>query len=99
MRKLAIVASVLAMVGLTVVAAAALANRGHGQGGNNFRANLNGYNEVVGGPGTSTGSVSTTGHGRFSLRIFNDQSTTRSTIPIFRAVTPAARTSTSLNGM
>ena len=49
MRKLAIVASVLAVVGLTIVAAAALANRGHGQGGNNFRANLNGYNEVVGG--------------------------------------------------
>jgi len=72
MRKLAIVASVLAVMGLTIVAAAALANRGHGQGGNNFRANLNGYNEVVGGAGASTGSVSTTGHGRFSLRIFND---------------------------
>ena len=72
MRKLAIVASVLAVVGLTIVAAAALANRGHGQGGNNFRANLNGYNEVVGGAGASTGSVSTTGHGRFALRIFND---------------------------
>jgi len=73
MRKLAIVASLVAVLGLTLVAAAALANRGgHGHGGNNFRANLNGYNEVVGGPGASTGSVSTTGHGRMTLRIFSD---------------------------
>ena len=73
MRKLAIVASLLAAVGLTLVAAAALADHGgHGRGGNNFRANLNGYNEVVGGPGASTGSVSTTGHGRLTLRIFSD---------------------------
>jgi CHRD domain-containing protein len=73
MRKLAIVLPLLVAAGLTVVAAGALANRGgHGHGGNNFRANLNGYNEVVGGPGASTGSVSTTGQGRLTLRIFND---------------------------
>jgi hypothetical protein len=75
MRKLAVLISIVAAVGLTIVAAAALANRGGGgdHGGNNFRANLNGYNEVVGGPGSSsTGSVSTTGHGRLTLRIFSD---------------------------
>jgi hypothetical protein len=71
MRKLAIVVSVLAATALVLVAATALADRG-GHHGNNFRANLNGYNEVVGGPGASTGSVSTTGHGRFRARIFDD---------------------------
>ncbi|MEK6274829.1 MAG: CHRD domain-containing protein [Actinomycetota bacterium] len=72
MRKLAALISIVAAVGLTIVAAAALAGRGNGNHGNNFRANLNGYNEVVGGPGASTGSVSTTGHGRMTLRIFDD---------------------------
>jgi hypothetical protein len=73
MRKLPIVASLLIAAGLMLVAAAALAGRGgNGHGGNNFRAHLNGYNEVVGGPGASTGSVSTTGHGQASLRIFSD---------------------------
>lgn len=73
MRKLAVLISVVAATGLTLVAAAALAGRGNGDhGGNNFRANLNGYNEVVGGPGASTGSVSTTGTGRLALRIFDD---------------------------
>jgi hypothetical protein len=32
---------------------------------NSFTANLNGFNEVVGGPGASTGSVSTRAHGTF----------------------------------
>lgn len=73
MRKLAVLISIVAVMGLTIVAAAALANRGNGDhGGNNFRASLNGYNEVVGGPGASTGSVSTTGHGRLAVRIFSD---------------------------
>ncbi len=71
MRKLVFVASMLVAASLIAAAAVALAGRG-GHGGNNFRANLNGYNEVVGGPGASTGSVSTTGHGRITLRIFND---------------------------
>src|SRR6266545_6594188 len=74
MRKVAMVASLVAAAGLMVVAAAALAGRGgNGHGGNNFGASLNGYNEVVGGLGaTSIGSVSTTGHGRLTLRIFSD---------------------------
>jgi hypothetical protein len=73
MRKLAVLISIVAAIGLTIVAAAALANRGKGNhGGNTFRASLNGYNEVVGGPGASTGSVSTTGHGRLAVRIFSD---------------------------
>jgi CHRD domain len=73
MRKLAMVVSLLAAAGLVLVAAAALADRGgNGHGGNKFGASLNGYNEVVGGPGASTGSVSTTGHGRLRLRIFDD---------------------------
>jgi CHRD domain len=75
MRKLAIVASLFVVAGLTIAAAVALADHGRGGGerhGNNFRAQLNGYNEVVGGPGTSTGSVSTTGRGRLKLRILSD---------------------------
>jgi len=73
MRKLAMVVSLLAAAGLLLVVAAALAGRGgNGHGGNNFGASLNGYNEVVGGPGASTGSVSTTGRGRLRLRIFSD---------------------------
>ncbi|MDQ2981357.1 MAG: CHRD domain-containing protein [Actinomycetota bacterium] len=76
MRKLAIVVSLLVAAGLTLVAAGALADKGKGNGnggGNNFRASLNGYNEVVGGPGASTGSVSTTGRGRLTLRIFDNR--------------------------
>jgi len=74
MRKLAIVASLLTAAVLTIAAAVAVADRGNGgRGGNNFRANLNGYNEVVGGPGSSsTGSVSTTGHGTFRARLRHD---------------------------
>jgi CHRD domain-containing protein len=74
MRKLAILISIVAAVGLTIVVAAALANRGHdNRARNDFHANLNGYDEVVGGPGSSsTGSISTTGHGRLTLRIFSD---------------------------
>lgn len=71
MRKLAVLISIVAAIGLTIVAAAALANRGKGDhGGNSFRANLNGYNEVVGATGPlSTGSISTTGHGRFRAKL------------------------------
>ncbi len=74
MRKLVIVAALAAAALLAVVATTALANRGGGGHGNNsFGAQLNGYNEVVGGPGSSsTGSVSTTGHGTLRLRIFSD---------------------------
>lgn len=71
MRKLGILASLLAVAGLTLVAAAALAGRGGGgNGGNNFSARVNGYNEVVGGPGaSSTGSVSTLARGTFTARL------------------------------
>jgi hypothetical protein len=73
MRKLALVCSFLAVAVLVIAVAVAVANRGDRNGPNNFRANLNGYNEVVGGPGaSSTGSVSTTGHGRLNVRIFDD---------------------------
>jgi hypothetical protein len=71
MRKLLLV-TLLGVAVLVTAAAVAMANRGGGHGSNKFHANLNGFNEVVGGPGASTGSVSTTGHGRLTLRIFDD---------------------------
>ena len=71
MRKLAILISLVAAAGLTLIAAAALADRGNGGGNNNkFSAQVNGYNEIVGGPGaTSIGSVSTIAHGSFRARL------------------------------
>jgi CHRD domain len=64
MRKLAVLISLLAAVGLTVVAAAALADRGHGNGhGNKFSAKLTGFEE--------TPSESTPGRGSFKARITN----------------------------
>jgi CHRD domain len=65
MRKLAVVISLLAAVGLTVVAAAALADRGNGNGhGNRFSAKLTGFEE--------TPSESTPGRGSFKARLTND---------------------------
>jgi CHRD domain len=64
MRKLAVVISLLAAVGLTVVAAAALADRGRGDHGNRFSAKLTGFQE--------TPSESTPGHGSFRARLTND---------------------------
>jgi hypothetical protein len=64
MRKLTVVISLLAAVGLTVVAAAALADRGHGNGhGNRFSAKLTGFEE--------TPSESTPGHGSFRASLTN----------------------------
>jgi CHRD domain len=64
MRKFAVVISLLVAGGLTVVAAAALADRGHGNGhGNRFSAKLTGFQE--------TPSESTPGHGSFSARLTN----------------------------
>ena len=64
MRKLAVVISLLAAVGLTVVAAAALADRGHGNGhGNRFSAKLTGFQE--------TPSESTPGNGSFRANLTN----------------------------
>ena len=65
MRKLALAISVLAIAGLTVVAATALANRGHGgNGGNRFSAKLVGFEE--------TPSESTPGHGTFRATVSGD---------------------------
>ena len=61
MRKLAIVASVLAAAGLTLVAAGALADRGNGNHGNSLGARLSGYQE--------TPSESTPGHGSLRVRV------------------------------
>ena len=62
MRKLVALISLLAVVGLTVVAAAALADRG-GNGGNRFGARLTGFEE--------TPSESTPGNGWFKARLTN----------------------------
>lgn len=65
MRKLAVVISLLAAAGLTVVAAAAVANRGNGgDHGNRFSAKLIGFEE--------TPSESTPGRGSFRARLQGD---------------------------
>jgi hypothetical protein len=65
MRKLAVVVSLLVAVGLMALAAAALANRGHGgNGGNRFSARLTGFEE--------TPSESTPGRGTFKARLNGD---------------------------
>jgi hypothetical protein len=65
MRKLAVVISLLVAVGLMTVAAAALANRGHGgNGGNRFSARLIGFEE--------TPSESTPGRGTFRASVNDD---------------------------
>src|SRR5262245_11713790 len=56
----------LAIVLVTAVPAMA-GDRDHDD--NRFRAKLNGYNEVLGGTATGTGSVSTTGTGRFTAEL------------------------------
>jgi len=61
MRKLAVLISLLAVTGLTIVAAAALADRGGGGHGNNFGARLTGFQEVP--------SESTPGRGTLRARI------------------------------
>ena len=61
MRKFAVLVSLLAVAGLTLVAAAAIADRGGRGGGNNFGARLTGFEEVP--------SESTPGRGTFRARI------------------------------
>ncbi len=61
MRKLAVLSAIVATAGLTLIAAAALADRGNGNGGNTFSAGLTGFEEVP--------SESTPGHGTFRARI------------------------------
>jgi CHRD domain len=63
MRKLAVVVSLLVAVGLLTLAAAALANRGHGgNGGNRFSARLTGFEETP-------MSESTPGRGTFRASV------------------------------
>lgn len=63
MRKLILAVAVVAAASLTVVAAVAIAD-----GGGSHRANLDGYQEVVG-----PGSISTIGHGTLRLRVESDR--------------------------
>ena len=63
MRKLVLAIALLAAASLTVVAAVAVADGGHG----GIRAQLNGYQETTG-----PGAISTTGRGRVELRIRDD---------------------------
>lgn len=74
MRKRLLVGALLSATLLVVlVASTAFAKRGH-DGGNHFKAHLNGFNEVVGGAEvagfpSSTGSVSTLARGTFEARL------------------------------
>lgn len=71
MRKALMLFLVIAGATVVVAASAALANEDGGK--NSFKAELNGYNEVVGGPASgNTGSVSTTGHGIFRAKLRDD---------------------------
>jgi hypothetical protein len=61
----------VAVLGVLAVSAVALASRSHDdRGGGKVR--LDGYQEVEGGPGPSTGSVSTTGRGSFRFEVRNN---------------------------
>jgi hypothetical protein len=71
MKKLAIAVAIVSL-GAVAVLTTALAGGGGGDGQRNFRANLNGYNEVVGGNGPDTGSVSTLARGTFRARVRNN---------------------------
>jgi hypothetical protein len=72
MRKL-VLFGLVAALGVLGISAVALASRSHDKGDHGGgKARLDGYQEVVGGPGTSTGSVSTTGHGSFRFQIRED---------------------------
>jgi CHRD domain len=71
MRKL-VLFGLVAALGVLGISAVALASRSHDNDGGGGKARLNGYQEVVGGPGASTGSVSTTGHGSFRFQIRED---------------------------
>jgi CHRD domain len=68
MRKLAVLIALVASAGLTLIAAAALADRGNGDGGNRFSARLTGFEEVP--------SESTPGHGWIRVRVVNGDTLT-----------------------
>ncbi len=63
MRKLVVLISIVAAAGLTLIAAAALADRGNGNGSNRFSARLTGFEEVP--------SESTPGNGWIRVRVVN----------------------------
>jgi CHRD domain-containing protein len=68
MRKVALLA-LLAATGTTLILGA-VAFADDGDNGGSFTAHLNGYNEIVGGPGpSSTGSVSTGARGVFRAKL------------------------------
>jgi hypothetical protein len=69
-QRLLVRALVFGAVVLVVGGASALA-KGRDDGGT-FRANLNGYNEVVGAPGPGTGSISTGATGTFVATVRGD---------------------------
>lgn len=72
MRKVVLLVAVVA-IGALGIAAVALATGSHNKGeGKSFFARLDGYNEVVGGPGPGTGSVSTLAHGTFRAKLRKD---------------------------
>ena len=68
MKKVVLAALLGAIATVLVTGSYAIAQRGDG-GGGGFHAKLNGYQEVVGGPGASTGSVSTIARGRFDAHV------------------------------
>lgn len=71
MRKTLI--TLLLATGVAAVAAASVALANGEEGKKSFKAELNGYNEVVGGPAPgSTGSVSTGAHGIFRAKLRDD---------------------------
>jgi hypothetical protein len=70
MRKL-LLFGLVAALGVLGIAAVAVAGRSHDDDGGG-KARLDGYQEVVGGTGPSTGSVSTTGRGTFRFKIRED---------------------------
>ncbi len=69
MRKVVAFAT-LVVLGALALGTVAFAHGDDGDGGGKTR--LNGYQEVVGGPGPSTGSVSTTGRGKFRFQVRED---------------------------
>jgi CHRD domain-containing protein len=63
-----LVALLLGAAAVAVAATSVALANGDGDR-NSFKAQLNGYNEVVGGPGASTGSVSTRARGSFRAKL------------------------------
>jgi hypothetical protein len=66
MKKLVLAVTLVAAALTFVLASSALADD---DDGGSFKAKLNGYEEVVGGPGASTGSVSSIADGRFEAKV------------------------------